>query len=319
LRAIVDPGTELSERCRVEKSMSKAIGSINTNRYLVVAAFGLFFLVFYPDYPELVDKWSKSSDDSHGFLVPLISTYLIWQLRDALRAEEWRSFGWGLVILIASMLIYVVSFAGAIAVISRAMIVCGLVGLILYVFGRRIFSIVAFPVCFLLFMIPVPDSIHQLLAFPLQLFASWVSAALIDVIGIPVLREGNMLYFVQTQLEVAEACSGLRSMMSFIMLSCLFAYMMKGNWWKRLVIFFSAIPLALLANIVRVTGTGILSHFIGGKAAQGFLHDFSGLAVFVFGFVLLLIEFQVLERLEPGRDRQPTGTGADISPTSGDG
>jgi exosortase len=111
-----------------------------------------------------------------------------------------------------------------------------------------------------------------------------------------VLREGNMLYFAQTQLEVAEACSGLRSITAFVMLSCLFAYIMQPNWLKRLGMVFSALPLALFANIVRVTGTGVLAHFIGGKAAEGFLHEFSGLAVFAFGFVLLFIVYRLLER-----------------------
>lgn len=289
---------------------------MHTNRYQVVAAFTLFFLVFYPIYPELVDKWLNSSDDSHGFLVPLISGYLIWQRREALKKEQWKSFGWGGVILAASMLVYVLSFAGAAAVVSRAMIVSGLIGLILFIFGRRIFAIIAFPVYFLVFMIPVPDSIYQLLAFPLQLLASHASATLIRLIGIPVLREGNMLYFAQTHLEVAEACSGLRSMASLSMLGCLLAYLMKGSWGRRSALVLSAIPIALLANIVRVTGTGILAHFIGGKVAQGFMHAFSGIAVFAFGFVVLLIEFLALERRGSNPHRSTSGVSPDHACTS---
>ena len=105
-----------------------------------------------------------------------------------------------------------------------------------------------------------------------------------------------MLYFVQTQLEVAEACSGLRSLTSFVMLSVLFAYMLHNNWLKRTLLIALSIPLAMLANIIRVTGTGILAHFKGGEVARGFMHEFSGIAVFAFGFVLLFLTYELLNR-----------------------
>jgi exosortase len=145
-------------------------------------------------------------------------------------------------------------------------------------------------------MIPVPDTLILMVSFPLQLFATKLSHFVIQAFSIPALREGNMLYFAQTQLEVAEACSGLRSMMAYIMLSFLFAYMMDRNWRKRFILVLSAIPLALFANIVRVTGTGILAHCYGSQVARGFLHEFSGLAVFAFGFVLLFLEYSLLNR-----------------------
>jgi exosortase len=146
-------------------------------------------------------------------------------------------------------------------------------------------------------MIPVPDSVLNLVSFPLQLFATKISAAVIQALSIPAYREGNMLYFAKTQLEIAEACSGIRSIISFTMLSTIFAYLLDNGWTRRLILLASAIPLAIFANIVRVTGTGILAHFYGEKVARGFLHEFSGLAVFAFGFVLLSIEFFVLNRV----------------------
>ena len=265
------------------------------NKIFLIVVFGSFFLCFFPIYPELFSTWLNSSDDSHGILVPVITVYLIWQRRESLAKASTGSWGWGGIILLASLALHVAGYAGSVSVVSRLMIVTGLIGLVLFNFGKRFFALIAFPLCYLIFIVPVPVSIYSLLAFPLQLFASQISAFLIAGSGIPVLREGNMLYFAQTQLEVAEACSGLRSMTSFIMLSCLFGYMMKAGWGRRITIFLSAIPLALLANIVRVTGTGILAHFIGGKAAQGFLHEFSGMVVFAFGFLLLLGEYWLLE------------------------
>lgn len=279
---------------------SQSSSSDSEQNITILASLFLFLIwliVFYPIYSELFSTWINHSNNSHGILVPIISAFLIWQKRNELSREKISSSTWGAVILIAGICLYIVAYAGAIAVVERAMIVFSLIGLVLYNFGKRIFGIIAFPLCYLIFMVPVPDSIYGIIAFPLQLFATNVSALLIGILSIPVLKEGNMLYFARTQLEVAEACSGLRSMMSFIMLGCLFAYMMKPNWKKRSVIVLSGIPLAIFTNIVRVTATGILAHFYGGKVARGFLHEFSGLAVFVFGFLLLFCEYLILERL----------------------
>lgn len=270
---------------------------------------GMFLIIFSPLFPELYGAWTNNSDDSHGALVPLISAYLIWQRRERLARTPVSEGRWGGVLLAASLLLYVAAYAGSIAFVARLAMVGALLGLVWFNLGPRIFALLAFPLCFLVFMVPVPISIYSLAAFPLQLFASKVSATIIAALQIPVLREGNMLYFAQTQLEVAEACSGLRSMTAFIMLSCLFCYIMHPSWPRRIVMVASAVPLALFANIVRVTGTGVLAHFIGGKAAQGFLHEFSGLAVFAFGFVLLFIVYRLLERT-PRPEAPPAGGSA---------
>ena len=176
------------------------------------------------------------------------------------------------------------------------MIVCSLIGLVLFNFGKEVTKILAFPLLFLFFMVPVPVSIHGLVAFPLQLFATGIARTIIQALGIPVLQEGNMLYFAQTHLEVAEACSGLRSMTAFLMLSVLFAYFMAPVWWRRMLLVLSVVPLAIGANIVRITGTGILAHFFGARIARGVLHDFSGLAVFALGLGCLFLEFMLLNR-----------------------
>jgi exosortase len=250
-----------------------------------------WFITFSPVYPGLVQTWLSHSDSSHGILVPLVSAYLIWQKKGQLRVGEISDSIWGAMILIGSLGLYVLSYAGGTAFVSRAMIVFSLIGLVIFTFGKAFFSTLAFPLLFLLFMVPVPDSIIGLVGLPLQLFATRVSTAIMHVFSIPAYREGNMLYFAQTQLEVAEACSGIRSIMSFIMLSLIFAYMMDKIWWKRVVLGLSAIPLALFVNIVRVTGTGMLADLYGSKVALGFLHEISGLIVFGFGFSLLFVEY----------------------------
>jgi exosortase len=268
-------------------------------KFLVLLA--LWFIAFIPVYPSMVQTWLNHSDNSHGILVPLVSLYFIWQKKDELKTVKISNSNWGAVILLISMGLYLLSYAGAVAVVSRAMIVSSMIGLVIFTLGKAFYALLAFPLLFLFFMVPVPDSILGLVAFPLQLFATKVSTFFLQMFSIPAYREGNMLYFVQTQLEVAEACSGIRSIMSFGMLSFIFAYMMDKIWWKRIVLVLSTIPLAIFANIVRVTGTGILANFYGSRVALGFLHEFSGLAVFAFGFFLLLGEYILLNKVSSKR------------------
>ena len=256
----------------------------------------LWAAAFYPIYPALFKTYLNHSNNSHGLLVPLVALYFIWQKKDLLNLNDVTSSVWGAIILVFSLALYVLSFAGGIVFISRSMIVFSLIGLVLFTLGNTIFKIFAFPLFFLIFMVPVPDSILNLVAFPLQLFATNISAFLIKTLSIPVYQEGNMLYFTRTQLEVAEACSGIRSIMALTMLSVIFGYLSNGDWARKGIILASAIPIAIIANILRVSGTGILAHFFGARVARGFMYEFSGLAVFVFGFVLLFLVYSMLNR-----------------------
>ena len=266
-------------------------------RYRGMVVFLLWGLTFAPVFPEMVRDYVANPDNSHGFLVVLIAGYMAWQRKDQIRDVQPYPSNLGLILLVLSLAFYVFGLAGGILVIQRYMMVFSFIGLVFYLFGQEIFKVLVFPLFFLLFMVPLPVSLVGLVAFPLQIMATKTSEIILQGVGIPVFREGNMLYFLQTQLEVAEACSGIRSIMSMIMLSCLFVYFSKGGWLRKAILVLSAIPVAMFANIVRVSGTGILAHFYGGKVARGFLHEFSGLAVFVLGFALLFMEFRGLEKI----------------------
>jgi exosortase A len=257
---------------------------------------GLWLLSFYPVYPYLVQTWLNHSDNSHGILVPFVTLFFIWQKKEELVTARISNSNWGAVLLIISLGIYLLSYAGGIAVVSRSMIVLSLMGIVLFIFGKEIFSILTFPLLFLLFMVPIPDSLLNLVSFPLQMYATKIAYVLINFFSIPVYREGNMLYFAQTQLEVAEACSGIRSIISFFMLSAIFTYMLNKGKTRKIVLLASAIPLALFMNIIRITGTGILAHFYGSKIALGFLHEFSGLLIFGIGFILLFCEYLIFSK-----------------------
>ncbi len=258
----------------------------------------LWGAAFSPLWPQLVRDWVDHSDNSHAFLVPFIALYLVKREWHELRTTDLGSSVRGGVLLAASLTIYVVSYAGGAAFPARLAMVSSLFGLAWYCLGSGIIRIVAFPICFLLFMIPVPYSLMSLVSMPLQLMATRIAATLIETCSIPVYREGNMLYFMQTQLEVAEACSGIRSIMALTMLGLLFSHVSRGEPWSKALLVVSAIPIAMLANIVRVTGTGVLANFYGDKVARGFLHEFSGLVIFAFGFTLLYAVFSITNRRE---------------------
>lgn len=252
-----------------------------------VFLFALWLAVFWPVYPELVSTWLQHSNNTHGILVPFISLFLIWHKKTELKRAVKEPSRLGGCIVVLALCLYLLGLVGQMAVLTRVMIIVSLIGLVWFNYGPATLKVLLFPLLFLFFMVPIPVSVYAMVSQPLQLFASEASQAAIDMLGIPVYREGNMLFFVQTQLEVAEACSGIRSLMAFTMLAVLLAYLADGPLWRRLVLVAAACPLAIVANILRVSGTGILAHFYGDQVARGFLHELSGILLFAFGFACL--------------------------------
>jgi exosortase len=254
--------------------------------------------IFYPVYPDLFRTWvgTANSDNSYGILVPFISLYFIWKKKDQLKHVVTFNSSSGLVILTVSLLLYLVSYAGGVVFLQRMMIVLSFNGLVLYLFGKETYRLLMFPLLFLFFMVPIPDSVVNLVSFPLQTYATIISSKIIQSCGIPVYREGHMLYFTQTQLEVAEACSGIHSISALLMLSMIFMHQSKNSFTLKATIILSSVVIAFIANILRVSGTGILANFFGARVARGFLHEFSGMAVFVFGLLMLFAVYGVLNR-----------------------
>jgi exosortase len=226
---------------------------------------------------------------------------LVWKKKDVFKDLDKVPSLVGLVILVASLLFYILGLAGGIEVIPRLTIVSTLSGIVIYNLGTRVFLAVAFPLLFLCFMVPIPTSVVGLISLPLQLIATKLSAFLINSFGIPVFREGNILHFANTSLEVAEACSGIRSLTAFLMLGTLFAYFAQSGARSRVLLIVTTVPFAFSANLLRVTATGVLAHFFGGRVARGFLHEFSGIMVFVLGFVAFSALLCLMERTRRGK------------------
>jgi exosortase len=171
-------------------------------------------------------------------------------------------------------------------------------GIILFLLGKEFCNILLFPLLFLIFMIPIPSILMDQVSFPMQLFASKVAAKALYIIGIPALREGNIIQLANTSLEVVEACSGIRSLVSLLTLSVLFAYFSQKTFSKRVLLVVSALPVAIVANAARVTGTGMLAYYYGEAAAEGFFHGFSSWVIFVVGLLCLYVIGAVLSKIE---------------------
>ena len=254
----------------------------------------LVSLLFAPVVFQLIHFWSTREDYSHGFFIIPLAVFIVWTKRKNLLLLPVEPLWAGLPVLFTGTMAYVVSFMTNFHTLTHLSMILIILGLLLFLTGWKITKELLLPILFLLFMFPIPGSYYVLITNPLKLLITNISTHIIQFMGFPVYREGNIIFLSTTQLEVVEACSGLRSLYSYLMIGCLFAFMSHKRM-SKIVLITSTIPLALLINIIRVTGTGILSNFFGSQVAQGFFHTFSGLILFVFGFVILLIEYHFLE------------------------
>src|SRR6478735_9275495 len=255
--------------------------------------------VYWQVFVRLIDAWIVDGNYSHGWLIIPIAAYFAWERRDKLAATPLRPSWFGLVVFAFGVLVLLAGLMGSEFFLSRVSIIITLAGIVLFLFGWAHLRILAFPLAFLLLMIPLPAIVFNKIAFPLQLLASQVGESAISAANIPVLREGNVLVLANTSLEVAEACSGIRSLVSLITLGLVFGYFADPRGWVRALIVASTIPVAIISNAARVAGTGILAHYYGPSAAEGFFHEFSGWHVFIVAFVMILAIQRVILRLAP--------------------
>jgi exosortase len=230
---------------------------------------------------KLVHQWGTDPTYSHGFLVPPIALFLVWQERDRLRGASPRRSSLGLVLIAVSLALYVLGSLGAELFVARVSLIGVLAGTVLYVFGWNHLRLVAFPLAFLVFMIPLPAIVFDRATVSLQLVASRMGEDLIRAADIPVLRDGNILTLPAITLEVNDACSGIRSLMALLSVAALVGYFSNGAWWKRALLAFAALPVAIGLNGVRIAVTGLAATQFGPAAASGLIHEASGWLVFV--------------------------------------
>ncbi|MEQ1573024.1 MAG: exosortase A [Vicinamibacterales bacterium] len=251
--------------------------------------------VLYRDVAvKLVHDWATDGNYSHGFLIIPVSLFLTWERRQALRALPRHPHILGLGIVLASIAVLTLGTLGAELFLTRVSIIGVVIGTIVFLFGWQYLRALAFPVGFLLLMVPLPALIFNQIAFPLQLIASQAGELGLSAMHIPVLREGNVIVLAHTTLEVVEACSGIRSLVSLLTLGIIYGYFVDKRMSVRLAIVASTVPVAIVANGMRIAGTGIAAHYYGPEAAEGFFHEFSGWVVFVVAFAAILGVKQVI-------------------------
>jgi exosortase len=280
---------------------------------------------------KLGQAWWTDENYSHGLLIPLIIGYILWSQRARLAVAVPRpSAFWGLSTAVVALIALWAGTAGAELYMQRMSLVLLLAGTVLYFWGFNLLRLLIAPLFLLILAIPIPAIIFNKVAFPLQLFASRCAVGAMTLFDIPVLRQGNVIELMPLgaretkKLEVVEACSGIRSLMTLVTLAVVFAYfthprggspgngekgssrgsqiasrLRKYGLFRSSVIVLSAVPIAILTNALRVSGTGVLAHYYGTQIADGFFHSFSGWVIYVVAFLMLFAVGWLLDRVKP--------------------
>jgi len=248
---------------------------------------GLVIWLYAPILARLARQWWTDPNFSHGFFVPAFSLYVLWQNRDKLRAVDRAPSSWGLLLVLFSLGILTLGVFGAELFLSRISLVLLLAGMVIFLYGWPMLRATVFPLAFLVLMVPIPSIVLNQITFPLQIFASKLSAALLPLLGVPVLREGNVINLPAMPLEVADACSGIRSLLSLTCLAVMYGYLLEKRIGIRVLLALASIPIAVVANSFRIVGTGLLVQYWDPDKAEGFFHAFSGWLIFVVSLLML--------------------------------
>jgi exosortase len=260
---------------------------------LLLATIGA---LYGPTMFRLGKDWLHNPDYSHGLFIPPLAAAYLWRKRQLLRCLPIAPANSGLVVALLSQVIFIFGCLGADLFLERVSFLILTAGIILYLAGWRVLREVSVVLVLFLLAIPLPGVIFNSVAGPLQLVASSMAERLLDLFGVPVFRDGNLLQLNNQTLNVTEACSGIRSLATLITGGVVVGYFLPSRWWLRPLFVLSSIPIALGVNALRVAGTGILAQAWGEKWASGFLHLFSGWVVFVLASCLLLGEYLLLQR-----------------------
>jgi exosortase len=252
---------------------------------------------------HLASQWAEDPNFSHGFFVPLFAAFVLWRDRTRLANLPRRPTSCGILIVALSLAVLIVGILGAELFLARVSLLLLIAGLVLAFLGTSHFRAVLFPLSFLLLMIPIPALIFNQVTFPLQLLASKFAAGVLPWLGVPVLREGNIINLPAMSLEVAEACSGIRSLLSLITLAVIYGYLRTGVTWLRVALGLAAVPIAIFSNSLRIVVTGLIVQYWNPHKAEGFFHLFSGWLVFLVSIAILCLVEKTLSRSDLMRKR----------------
>ncbi|MBI4893686.1 MAG: exosortase [Acidobacteria bacterium] len=262
--------------------------------WVAIGWFAALLLICYlPVLKRLANDWYIDEDMGHGFFVPAVAAYIVWQRRNEILSKSYESNWLGLIPLILGALLLAFGTFGVELFVTRVAFVLSLTGVVFTLGGWGLIKELYFPLILLLFMIPLPSVIYYQITFPLQLLASQIAEHSIELAGIPILREGNVLRLPSGDLSVVEACSGIRSLMSLSFLSLVYGFFFDEKPWMRWVLLGCTIPIAIFANAMRVTLTGLLSE-VNPELAKGLFHSLEGWVIFMVALVLLVATHQLI-------------------------
>jgi exosortase len=261
----------------------------------IAVTVALYFEVF----KGLFHQWFTDSNFSHGLIVPFFCGWVVWLKRKELAAIPVTPSSLGLVPITLAIILLTIGNFGAELFTARISIIVLIAGLVIFLLGWRHFHSLLFVICCMFLMVPIPAIIFNQITLPLQSLAAQLAASILELLGTPVLREGNIIQLASMPLEVAEACSGIRSLLSLGTLAIIFGYLSEPSAWKRVVIALASIPIAVGANAVRIVGTGLAVQFWDPDKALGFFHEFSGWLIFLFAFGAIMIVQKALQTHKP--------------------
>ncbi|UCE05299.1 MAG: exosortase/archaeosortase family protein [bacterium] len=275
-------------------------------RYFPILLISIIVIVIYfQAIIEMVAQWWDDPNYSHGFLIPIVSAYLIWQKKEMLENISRKNSNPGLIIIVLGAIIYILGTAAAEFFTARFSLVLVIFGIILFYYGKEYIEEIWFPILFLLFMIPIPYVIYYSVTFPMQLLSSQAASTVLQLAGLEIVRQGNIINLPNYSLEVVEACSGLRSLMTLSALGAAMAYMTQKTTLGGTFLFLLSVPIAIGANVFRIVITALGAYYINPKLAEGFLHEVSGLIVFLVGFISLGITGTIINWIGEMKDYNP--------------
>lgn len=269
----------------------------------VLALFTLW--LYWSTLVRLVHQWLNDPNFSHGFFVPLFSGFVLWQERGRLSRIVPRPSWIGLAVIAFALCLLTLGQLGAELFLARSSLLVLLAGLVILFLGWEFMRAAFFPWAFLLLMIPIPAIVLNQITFPLQLLASKVAATVLPLLGVPILREGNVINLPSMALEVAEACSGIRSLMSLVTLAIIYGYLTERRLWVRWLLALSSVPIAVVANSVRIIGTGLLVQYWDADKAEGYFHASWGWIIFVVSLLMLYALHALIRILRPDTGGKP--------------
>ncbi len=273
--------------------------SIPLSLWQIAVLASLFFWLYGAVLVRLVAQWWEDPNFSHGFFVPLFSAFVVWRQRVRIARIAPRPSSIGLLMLGLAMLFLVVGQLGAELFLARFSLLLVLAGSIVLFLGWNFFRAVLFPWAFMILMIPIPAILYNQITFPLQLLASKNAEAVLALLGVPSLREGNVITLPSMALEVAEACSGIRSLMSLITLAVIYGFIVEKRTGVRCLLVMASVPIAVIANSIRVIGTGLLVQYWNTEAAETYFHASWGWMIFVISLLMLFAFHRLVDIIRP--------------------